>query len=208
VVALMQDIVNAILNDRQDTLVSIYEKYVDEVLNVQDISRWCAKKTLTDPVMSCKGYEARIEMHPNKKGVMKPKKVYYIKGKRKPDMRTNEVVVWDAVKHEELVQQGDKVYLYPKVEQVGMHMKVNKAKKTKKTHTQKLKFKGKEGYGLKQGKYWNKDKPDHDVIQLLKRLHDTMKIFKFILDMDLFKNYSLVENYKKLLDKSRQSILY
>lgn len=178
VALLMQDIVNAILDEKMDTLVSIYEKYVQEVLNIQDINRWCAKKTITEAVLNCEGYEKY------NKDQLKQKEI-----------RTNEIVIWDAIKNEELIQQGDKIHLYPKMEISHINVKVLKKKKNK----QKIKYKAEYTYGLKQSKHWNKEKPDHDVQQLLKRLHDTMKIFKFILDIELFKNYALSKNYKELI---------
>lgn len=184
VTQLMQDIVNAILEDKMDTLVSIYEKYVEEAMNIQDISRWCAKKTITEPVLNCEGYEK-----------------YTKEELKQKEIRTNEIVVWDAVKNEELIQQGDKVFVYPTVEISSITYKFHKPKQTKKEHIQKVKYKANYEYGLKLSKYWDKDKPNHDKQQLLKRLYDTMKIFQTILDINMFKNYALESNYKKLLLK-------
>ncbi len=198
--SLMKEIIDAILEDKQNTVVDIYEKYVKEAVNIQDISRWCAKKTITEPVLACKGYVLKTELRPNSKEMLMPKKVYYIKGKE-VDIRTNEVAVWDAIKNEELIQQGDKIYLYPTKNLSIIKIKPNKAKKTKKEHTQKIKIKAEYSYGLEQSKKWNKNSPNHDVQQLLKRLYDTMGIFSTVLDINQFKNYALSKNYKELLDK-------
>jgi hypothetical protein len=45
-------------------------------------------------------------------------------------------------------------------------------------------------------------KGEYDKAKLLKRLHDTVKIFKNILDISQFKNYSLKKNLKEVDDLS------
>lgn len=40
-----------VLNESVDNLIDIYHRYVKEILNVQDISRWCSKRTVTEKVL-------------------------------------------------------------------------------------------------------------------------------------------------------------
>jgi len=68
------------------SLVDIYHDYIKEAHNVQDISRWCSKKTITKAVLECVTNEAA---------------------------RLNERKVYDAVKDIPGLQEGDKVHLYP-----------------------------------------------------------------------------------------------
>jgi hypothetical protein len=44
-------IINCLLEDRQHDMVSIYNEYVKEILNVKDIGRWASKKTITETVL-------------------------------------------------------------------------------------------------------------------------------------------------------------
>lgn len=168
---MMKKIINAFLYDRQNEITGIYHKYVKEASNIQDISRWCQKKSITEPVLKCKGYEK------------------YTKEQLKvKEIRANETNVWDAVKNEELVQLGDKVYTYPCI--------LSSSIETTTTKTGKVKEKQILTYGLKMSKYW--DGKDQDVEHLYKRLFDTISIFDTVLDMEQIKNYSLVKN-KELL---------
>lgn len=48
----MKEIINALLEDRQQDLFNIYNTYIKECHNVTDITRWSSKKTLTEKVMS------------------------------------------------------------------------------------------------------------------------------------------------------------
>lgn len=84
---MMDRMIDAMIFDKQDTLVEIYHEYIKEALNVRDIRRWSAKKTITEAVMECSN----------------PKKT----------VRKQEKDIWTAVKDEPGLQQGDKVYLYP-----------------------------------------------------------------------------------------------
>lgn len=175
--AMMTDIVDAILNDKLDILQDIYKQYVKEAINVTDISRWAQKKSITEPVLKCRGYEKYTKEQ--------------LKAK---EMRPNETNIWDAVKNEELVQQGDKVYIYPAIlsTETVMEPVIRKNRKTGEMEHKGEKAKEVITYGLKMTKYW--DKQDHDVEQLVKRVYDTIKIFSTVLDMDQFINYALVKN--------------
>lgn len=48
----MQECVDCFLNDKQDQILRIYQKYVAEAINIKDINRWCVKKTITKPVLT------------------------------------------------------------------------------------------------------------------------------------------------------------
>lgn len=163
---MMEEIIKALIEDRQNELVDIYHKYIKEALNVKDIRRWCQKKTITEAIVDC----------------------------RKPtdDTRKNEMDVWNAIKNEEAPQQGDKIYVYPVVLRYetipgGISEKTGKP----------LKDKVVEITGLKLDKYFS---GDHDKEKLVERVNSTIKIFKTILDMEQYIDYSKKKN-KHLLEE-------
>ena len=176
--SLMQDMVDAILNDRESTLVDIYESYVHEAMNIKDIRQWSSKISVTEAVLKCKGYEAYSKDQLKAKGI-----------------RANETNVWDAIKNEDLIQQGDKFYVFPAILSAEEISNSKTLKSGKVKTTTKIEYK----YGLLQPQYW--DGKNHDVRHLLLRLYETVSIFDSILDISMFKNYALVKNFKLLLDK-------
>mgnify|MGYP001562217605 CR=1 FL=1 len=177
IVLMMQEMVDAILNDKEASLVDIYESYVHKAMTITDIMPWCSKISATESVLAAKGHEAYTKAELKEKGI-----------------RANETNVWDAIKHEELVQQGDKYFLFPAVLGFEDIVTTKELKKGPKTTTKR-----EYTYGLLLPDKWNGD--NHDVSHLLKRLYCTIEIFENILDLTPFNNYSLVKNYKKLLDK-------
>lgn len=179
----------------QQLVPDIYMKYVNEVLNITDMTRWASKKGVTEAVTNCAGAEARTIKVTNEKGEERDKVVYFKKGKQ-TDIRSNEMVIWNAIKDEEIVQQGDKFQLYPAILSFEDITTTKVLKSGKEKVTTKRVF----TYGLKQVKKWDKAAPDHDKEQLLKRIYDTLCIFETILDIDQFKNYSLVKNYRELVN--------
>jgi hypothetical protein len=48
----IQDIIKALLMDRQDMVSSIYFHYAGQILNLKDITDWCSKKTITKAVLT------------------------------------------------------------------------------------------------------------------------------------------------------------
>lgn len=84
---MMEEIVDAMIFEKENELVNIYHKYIKEAMNVQDISRWTQKKTITRAILDCES--------PTEK------------------TRKNESKVWDAIKDEEDKQEGNKIMLYP-----------------------------------------------------------------------------------------------
>lgn len=187
---MIDDIVYAFIHDQLEDLPKIYEYYVQEILNVQDISRWSQKKTATESILNCKGVELRMITDPE---TGKEKKVYFKNG-RATTIRSNEVVVWDAIKDEELVQLGDKFYVFPAILAEEVETKTYKNGKTKEKIIKH--------YGNLQPKYW--DGKNHDVVHLLERVYKTLEIFDQVLDMTQYKDYSKVKNFKELLDKQPQ----
>ena len=172
----MTEIIDGMIHARD--LVSIYEKYVLEIMNIQDVKRWSQKKSLTEPILKCEGYEQYSKEELKLRGT-----------------RANESNVWDAIKHEEGMQQGDKFYVFPAILDTNTEV----TEKTLKSGVVKRKEKVIHTYGLLQSKYWNG--VNHDKEHLLKRLYSTIDIFSDVMDISEFKNYSLVKNYKELLDK-------
>lgn len=179
----MSEIIDAFIADKADTVIEIYHKYVREAVNVQDISRWAKKVSATESVLRCKGHENMTEEQKEKKKI-----------------RTNESKPWDAIKMEELVQQGDKFYLYPAIIDTIVHRteKILKSGKVKVTEKKEIVT------GFRQVKHFNGK--DHNPEKLLGRVYATLKIFKTILNMDQFTDYTKAksqEQLQKLLDKNQ-----
>lgn len=112
---MMDAIINALLYDKQDTLVSIYHKYIKEALDVKDINRWTQKKTITESVLKCEDWTEED-----------------IKAKR---LRKNETDVWDAIKDLPDIQEGNKVWIYPAILGYNKEIKEYKNGKIKETIT-------------------------------------------------------------------------
>jgi len=112
--------------------------------------------------------------------------------KSSPDeSRKNEIDVWNAIKEESDIQEGTKFYVYPVV--IGNHVESGRLGKTGKP----LKDKVTEISGLRLEKYW---KNDHNVDKLIERVYATLKIFKLVLDLSKFIDYSASKN-KHLLQQ-------
>lgn len=167
---MMDKIIDALIYGKQDTIQDIYHSYVKEAISpINDIRRWCQKKSVSEAVLACKGYtEADIA---SKK------------------LRRNETNIWDAICNEEGLQMGDKIYLYPI--QLAPKITTGRIGKTGKA----LKDKVEEVTGLKMDKYW---KNDHDNIKLVQRCYNTLEIFENVLDMSLFIDYTKKSNIKLL----------
>jgi DNA polymerase elongation subunit (family B) len=48
---MLKEFLSAMLNDRETELQSIYHNYIKEIHNIQDISRWAQKKTISEAVL-------------------------------------------------------------------------------------------------------------------------------------------------------------
>lgn len=160
-------------------ILDIYQQYIREASNPENILRWSQKKTVTESILSCEGYEDLSEDDED-------------------TPRKNETDVYNAIKGEEGIQQGDKIYVYP----VYLGKKTKKEEKFKKNKETGIKehigFVDKEidTYGLKQSKYYNNDVV---IEKLVKRVYDTIKIFELVIDISKFTKYHNKTN-KHLLE--------
>jgi DNA polymerase elongation subunit (family B) len=48
----MKEVLNLLLQDKKEQVVDLYHKYVNEVYNLTDITRWTSKKTITEKVLN------------------------------------------------------------------------------------------------------------------------------------------------------------
>ncbi len=175
---MIQEIVQALVEHRLDDTVAIYNKYIVMSQNVTDITQWSKKQTITKPILNCKGWtEEDIE---NKL------------------IRRNEIEVWEAVKNTH-IQEGDRVQLYPAVisHEVVLEPIIRKNRKTGEMEHKGFKEVENIKYGLKRIEDYNNDE---DKEHLLKRVYDTLSIFKTILDMDKYVKYHNKTNFSKLHD--------
>lgn len=88
------EVVELILEQKQDELLNLYNKYVNEIISLTDITPWSKKLTVTSKITNCKGHESRTLEQNKLRGI-----------------RTNESKVWDAIKHTDF-QEGNKIYVY------------------------------------------------------------------------------------------------
>lgn len=48
----IKEITDLLLNEQKDQVINVYHKYVKEILNLKDITRWSSKKTITEKVLN------------------------------------------------------------------------------------------------------------------------------------------------------------
>lgn len=177
---MMDRFIQIMIKDEDVNLVDLYKQYIKEAMNPQDVRRWCQKKSVSESVLNCRGYENLSEDDED-------------------SPRKNESDIWDSIKNEEGIQQGDKIYVYPVY--LGKKSYEEKAyKKNKETGEKEFvgyKEKTKDIYGLRLDKYY---KNDIATEKLLKRVYDTVKIFESILDMEQFPKYHN-KTSKEILEK-------
>lgn len=145
------EIIDAILNEQNDQIINIYHKYVKETANISDIKPWSKKLTITEKIFHCKGHEVMDKETKKEKGI-----------------RKNETSVYDAIKHKDGIQEGDKIWVY---------------------------YNNNDGLTLAEefdGQY------DRD--SFLKNLFTSMQIFKLVIDVSSYLNYTLKKN-KVLLNE-------
>lgn len=153
---MMQEMVDEMLREnRTETLINIYHKYIKEALNPTNIHRWSQKKTITKPILDCK---------------------------HDSTARLNERKVYDAVK-DRVVQEGDKVYVYPAIMSLEKIITPQKNGKFKEKIIKEV--------GLKLDTDYSND---HDSEKLIERVYDTICILENIIDLNRFTNYTLVKN--------------
>lgn len=176
--AFMDEIIDCLVFDKMNDLLPIYKKYVKIAANTTDVMPWAKRATITKAILKCKGYTEED-----------------IKDKT---LRRNETDVWDAVKNTHF-QEGDRVLLYPVILGSETHQEpiMRKNRKTGEMEHKGFKDVTTVKYGLKKVEEYNND---IDNEQLIKRVYDTLKIFKNVLDMTQFLNYNLVKNKTLLKD--------
>lgn len=145
-----EEFIELLLNKETDLLLDLYHKYVNEIMNIQDITSWTKKLTITAKITKCVGHEKFDKQEKKLRGI-----------------RSNETKVYDAIKHTNF-QEGNKIYVY---------------------------FKQDRSYGIAE-----EFSGDYDKKALLKSLFAVTKVFIKIINFDKFPNYSLVKNYKTLLE--------
>lgn len=111
--------------------------------------------------------------------------------------RKNEMDVWNSIKNEDDKQPGNKIYVYP----VILGTEIIPGKVSEKTG-KPLKDKVNEITGLKLAKNWSND---HDVDKLLDRVYATLSIFKSVIDIQQFTDYTKKSN-KELLNQLKKDI--
>jgi hypothetical protein len=180
---MMNKVIEHLMEDyTQESLSQIYHEYVKEAMSPTNITRWCQKKSISESILNCRDYtEADIGDEEDE-----------------DSPRKNEFDVWNAVKSEEGIQQGDKIYVYPyyigKVKVIKDKRKRNKESGLMETigqHETEI-----DKYGLKLVKYYNNDIA---IEKLLKRVYDTLKIFEKVIDIKKFPKYHLKSNKDLLL---------
>lgn len=150
----IQTLISCLVYDKQQELISVYNKYVIESQRIDDISRWATKKTVTDAVLT---------------------------GTRK-----NETKVMDAIAGEK-VQEGDKIYIFSKIE--GEIPKIVKGEAQYYKDGTPVLVPNKI---LKLTKNWVKGEEDKG--HYLMRVYDTMLILENVLDKKQFIDYTLKRN--------------
>lgn len=101
---MMNEIIESLINKKENELENIYKKYIKEALEPKDIKRWASKKTVTKALLKCAD---------------------------NPDARENERKPYLAIKDIPGIQEGDKVYLYPNIVTMQVETKVQKNGKVK-----------------------------------------------------------------------------
>lgn len=147
---------NNITLKQLELLQKLYKKYIFEIDNMNDINRWSQKKTITKKILQCKGHEKLSKEEKKAKGI-----------------RKNETDVWDAIKNEEDLQEGNKVWVYPISKTIIETGRISE--KTGKP----LKDMEYQINSLKLIKNWQND---HDRAKLKERIYATLCILKTILD--------------------------
>ncbi len=166
---MLNKIIDGLVCDKNNTL-EIYHQYIKECMDVKDISRWSAKKSVSKPILACRGYKEQDILD---------KKI-----------RRNETVVWDAIK-DISVQEGDKVYLYPAV--------FSSQTESKELKNGKIKHKVIKVTGLKLAEQWSGDHDVDKLIErvyaTLQIFANVLPMEQFT-DYTLVKNKILLDNLK------------
>lgn len=170
------EVVRALVDHKIDEISGIYKKYVKMAKSPTDILAWSKKATITKAILNCKGYTEQDILDKT--------------------IRRNETEIYDAISNIH-IQEGDRVQLYPAIlsNEVVQTPIMRKNRKTNEMEHKGFKEKITIKYGLKLVSNYNNDA---DTDHLVKRVYDTLNIFKTILDMEQYLNYSLAKNKKSL----------
>ena len=173
---MIAEVISALADHDVSRVLAIYNKYILMSQDVSDIMSWSKKATVTKSILACKHWTQEQVSEKT--------------------LRMNEIEVWEAIKNIH-VQEGDRVQLYPAIiskESVDVPI-MRKNKTTGELEQKSVKTKEVIKYGLKRVEEYNNDE---DKEHLLKRVYDTISIFKTILDMDQFIKYHNKNNTEKL----------
>lgn len=175
---MIDEIVKALVNHELDSISDIYKKYVKMAKSPTDINQWSKKATITKAILKCKGYTEQDILDKT--------------------VRRNETEVYDAIVGVH-VQEGDRVQLYPAIldKEVTQVPILRKNRKTGEMEHKGTKEQTEIKYGLKLVSNYDNDA---DTLHLVKRVYDTLNIFKTVLDMTQYINYTLAKNKQLLGD--------
>ncbi len=160
---MVKEIGNSLLNGiNYNELQNIYNKYIKEAVNLTDIRRFCAKKTITKAVLACeKNQESRLQ----------------------------ERKLYDAMQGKNL-SEGDKMYVFDSLD--GVKQKVIKGEFVfNKDGTPKMV----ENIILRTSDNFNNNA---HLPKLVQRVYATLSIFKTVIDITQFLNYTLKKNENEL----------
>jgi len=161
---MQKKMIEALILDKQAELLDIYEFYIKEINEITDIKRWCQKKTWTAKIGNCRGHDTMSKEEKKIAGI-----------------RKNESDIFDAAANK-IMQEGDKLYVYPTIIKENCETKVYKNGKIKEKRTIVT--------GLKLAENWAND---HDKNKLYNRIFDNIKLFSTVIDTSIFKNYSDID---------------
>lgn len=167
---MLENMVKCILADEASSLWMIYNHYVKEAMDIQDINRWSTKKTVTASVLVASD----------------------------PDARAHERKVWLAMQEvidkniQQAWQEGDKLWVYEAID--GEVQEVKKGEPVfYKDGTPKMIM----NRVLRDRRLWNKDQ---NGLHYVKRVLDTAYILENVINIAELPDYTLKSNRNLLLE--------
>lgn len=165
---MLQVLIKDIIENESKNVVQIYETYIKEAMNIKDITRWVAKKTITKSVLNGDDPEARL----NERKVLDALNEAIAKGVRTAHQEGDKVWIYDAIDGEvQATVKGEPVFF-----------KYGRPKMIPNTI-------------LRDQALWN---GDEDKIHYVDRVYSTVQILANVLNMDQFIDYTLKSNREKL----------
>lgn len=89
-----EEFIQLLLDKNNEGLLDLYHVYVKKIMNIEDMTPWTKKLTITDKITRCAGHELLSKEEKKENGI-----------------RANESKVWDAIKDTQF-QEGNKIYIY------------------------------------------------------------------------------------------------